>query len=92
MTNIPKSLDKNSNKKKIGGSIKQQGNRGNLPKRPGDVNRWGREGEKYRPEISPAADNNVNNQQQAENTQGQYIIIACIYVHKRKSCSLTKIR
>ena len=40
-----------------------------LPGRPGDVNKWGREGEKFRPGMN----NNPNNQviqQQSDNMQG----------------------
>ena len=44
-----------------------------LPGRPVDVNKWGREGEKYRPGMN----NNPTNhavQQQSENIQGNELI------------------
>lgn len=69
VTRIPKIRGK-SYKKKVNGTVGEAGNRASLPKRPGDVNRWGREGEKYRPGITGNTDNNVN-QQQTEDVQGQ---------------------
>ena len=44
----------------------QSGNRGSLPKRPSNVNHWGREGEKYRPGITRASNNNPNDQETDE--------------------------
>ena len=68
---IPKIIGNNSKTKK-NGTIRRAGNRASLPKRPGDANRWGREGEKYRPGISSTSNNNVN-QQQTGGAQGRTI-------------------
>ena len=53
----------NNLKKKLNTSSDKNVNRANSQSRPGDVNHWGREGEKYRPDINSNADNKASQQQ-----------------------------
>ena len=55
--------------KKGNATISQSGTLNALPKRPGNVNHWGREGEKYQPGMMT---NNNANLQQTSDPQGKF--------------------
>ena len=60
--------------KKGNATISQSGTLNTLPKRPGNVNHWGREGEKYQPGMMT---NNNANLQQTSDPQGKFTDDLC---------------
>ena len=67
-TRIPKVVGNNL-KKKLNTSTEKKINRPSSQSRPGDVNHWGREGEKYRPDMNSNSDIKTS-QQQPDNVAG----------------------
>ena len=90
---IPKIAGKVSNRNGTG-ALGIAENRGSLPKRPGNVNHWGREGEKYQPGMNSNTKNG-GNQQQPDVSQGTHVCMRTLIVLKivltDKYNNLTKI-